>query len=270
MDVNDYSSDAKVRKALRSLCCHGTSLGVAQAVMWRVCNNLPFETMAAEAGGVMNAHEIALAARFVEALDGSGEGELVDASDLTEGRILVHLQSEGLPPKDARRLEDQLERSRLCGLPVKIHDGEEPPTASAPALFFRVLISSGKAGDVRGRIAVSRCAVPGEWVPLGKAAFQENVSITVLDGEALSQAVERAIAAAFVSVKPTRRTPGSTTLKIENHLPFTLAGLTLKAGNSAGAPNVQYEAVGIGPGRSALLPIQAAGAVIERVQLNGL
>ena len=45
MDVDEYSSDPRVRKALRSLATYGTSLGVAQAVMWRVCNDLPFETM---------------------------------------------------------------------------------------------------------------------------------------------------------------------------------------------------------------------------------
>jgi hypothetical protein len=59
-------------------------------------------------------------------------------------------------------------------------------------------------------------------------------------------------------------------LKVENHLPFTLAGVILKAGNSAGSPTVPYDRVGIGPSRSAHVPIQAAGAVIERVELNGL
>ena len=43
-DVDDYSSDPRVRKALRSLANLGTSHGVAQAAMWRVCNDLPFET----------------------------------------------------------------------------------------------------------------------------------------------------------------------------------------------------------------------------------
>ena len=61
MDVEEYSQNPRVRKALRSLATYGTSLGVAQAVMWRVCNDLPFETMVEQAGKVMNTHEIALA-----------------------------------------------------------------------------------------------------------------------------------------------------------------------------------------------------------------
>ncbi len=77
-DVDDYSSDPRVRKALRSLATLGTSHGVAQAAMWRVCNDLPFETMAAQTGKVMNLQEIALAARFVEALDASNSSGLVD------------------------------------------------------------------------------------------------------------------------------------------------------------------------------------------------
>ena len=86
MDVDEYSSNPRVRKALRSLATYGTSLGVAQAVMWRVCNDLPFETMAEQTGKVMNIHEIALAARFVEALDASSTGELVDPAALVRAR----------------------------------------------------------------------------------------------------------------------------------------------------------------------------------------
>jgi len=92
----------------------------------------------------------------------------------------------------------------------------------------------------------------------------------VLDGKAMSQIMDRAIGAAFVTVKPARRAVGSTTLKVDNHLPFTLAMVAVKAGSSAGAPTVPYHGLGVGPARSALLPIQAATATIERVELNGL
>ena len=84
MTVDEYTPNPRIRKALRSLATYGTSLGVAQAVMWRVCNDLPFETMVEQAGKVMNAHEIALAARFVEALDASTSGDLVDPSALSQ------------------------------------------------------------------------------------------------------------------------------------------------------------------------------------------
>jgi hypothetical protein len=98
-----------------------------------------------------------------------------------------------------------------------------------------------------------------------------NSSISVVDGATLASAVDRAISGAFVSVKPARRTVGSTTLKVENRLPFTISNLVVRAGNSYGDPPVPFEAVGVGPARSAMLPIQAATAtLVEHVELNGL
>ena len=76
---------------------------------------------------------------------------------------------------------------------------------------------------------------------------------------------------AFVTVKPRTRTLGSTTLRVENRLPFTVSNLVVKAGSSSGSPSVPFDGVGVGPARSALLPIQAATAsLVEHVELNGL
>ena len=87
VDVNEYSSNPRVRRALRSLATYGTSHGVAQAVMWSVCSDLPFELMAEQTGKVMNIHEIALAARFVEALEAPTSSELIDPAVLSRSRI---------------------------------------------------------------------------------------------------------------------------------------------------------------------------------------
>jgi hypothetical protein len=270
MDVDDYSADVRVRKSLRSLCLLGTSQGVAQAVMWRVCNNLPFETMMAEAGKVMNEPEIALAARFVEAVDAGSDSDLVDPASLAEGRVFVRVQADGALGRDAKRLNDQLPKYRLLGLPVKALEYGELPAAAAPAMYVRVILTDSKIGETRGRIQISMCSAADQWVPLGKVAFQDSSSLAVLDGESLSRSLDRAIAGAFVTVKPAHRAVGTTTLKLENHLPFTLRSVSVKAGNSAGAPTVPFQAIGLGPARSALLPIQASSAVIDRVELNGL
>jgi hypothetical protein len=269
VDVADYSNDPRVRKSLRSLCSLGTSHGVAQAVMWRVCNDLPFETMAAEAGRVMNEHEIAIASHFVAAVDSSSGSDLVDPSAVAEGLIFVRITGEGALAKDADRLGEQLESHRLLGLPVQVLGGEIP-SSSAPALFVKIVVTDSRIGETRGRVTVSSCLAADQWTPLGKTSFQESSSLAVLDGDALAKAVDRALASAFVSVKPAHRAVGSTTLKVENHLPFTLSSVVVKAGTSAGAPSVPIEAIGVGPARSALLPIQAATATIERVELNGL
>jgi len=271
MDVDEYSSDPRVRMALRSLATYGTSQGVAQAVMWRVCNDLPFEMMAEQTGKVMNLHEIALAARFVEALDTSRSRRLVDPASLSGSRIFVQVRGDGSLAREARRLAEQLDGLRILGLPLHLVESEGLPAATAPALYLNVVLTDAKVGETRGRIVVSSCSQTDSWLPLGKVSFRDNSSIAVLDGAALSRAIDRAIAGAFVTVKPARRTLGSTTLKVENRLPFTVSSLVVKAGNSSGAPSVPFDCVGVGPARSALLPIQAATAsVVERVELNGL
>jgi hypothetical protein len=226
--------------------------------------------MAAEAGRVMNSAEIALAARFVEAVDSTTGSDLVDPAYLTEGRVFVRVQGEGVLARDANRLNLQLQKYRLLGLPVRAVEDGELPAAPAPALYVRVVLTDTKIGETRGRISVSSCAAADQWTPLGKASFQDSASLAVLDGEALARSLDRALASAFVTVKPAHRAVGSTTLKVENHLPFTIQSLSVKAGNSAGAPTVPFEAIGVGPSRSALLPIQAASATIHRVELNGL
>jgi hypothetical protein len=271
VDVDDYTRDPRVRRALRSLSTYGTSLGVAQAVMWRVCNNLPFETMIEQGGKLMNAQEVMLAARFVETLDTSDPGELLGADALTQDRIFVQLTGEGSLAAHARRLSGQLDGMRLLGLPIRLSESEELPSCAGPALFLKVNLGEARPGETRGRVIVSSCTGLDSWVPLGRVAFRDNSSISVLDGETLAKALDRAIASAFVTVKPAHRTVGTTTLKVENRLPFTVTGVVVRAGNSAGSPTVSFQAVGVGPSRSGLIPLQAATAsLVEHVELNGL
>ncbi len=159
MDVDNYTTDPRVRKALRSLATLGTSQGVAQAVMWRLCNDLPFEVMMEQSvGKVMNVHEIVLASRFVEALDESNGSELVESATLSESRVFVQVQGEGTLARDARRLQGQLEGLRVMGLPLRVVETETLPVSSAPALALKVILTEAKTGETRGRIVVTSCA----------------------------------------------------------------------------------------------------------------
>lgn len=272
MDVNEYTVDPRARKALRSLATLGTSQGVAQAVMWRVCNGVPFELMSVQATKVMNVHEVALAARFVEALDASGESDVIDAPYLTESRLFVRVQGAGDLAADAARLGDALDGLHLLGLPVRVvRDRDaEMPTASVPALFLNVTLTGNRTGETQGKVTVSRAARGEGWLPLGRTSFKQTSSVAVLDAPALARALDHAVASAFVSVKVSRRGPTSTTLKVENRLPFTLSNVTIKAGNSAGDPVVPYPRLGVGPARTTLVPIQAASGTVDRIELNGL
>jgi hypothetical protein len=271
VDVNEYTSNPRVRRALRSLATYGTSHGVAQAAMWNVCNDLPFEMMAEQTGKVMNVHEISLAARFVEAIDAPGALDLVDPATLSQSRVFVQVKGQGTLGADAKRLSSGLEGLHVLGLPLQVVESQELPTVAAPALLLSIVLTDAKVGETRGAIVVNSCASGEAWLPLGKVSFRDNSSVSVLDGAALIKVVDRAVSSAFVTVKPARRTAGSTTLKVENRLPFTVSNLVVRAGSSSGSPSVPFVGVGVGPARSALLPIQAANAsLVEHVELNGL
>ena len=81
-------------------------------------------------------------------------------------------------------------------------------------------------GD-RGQLLLDCAGAGSPWARSRSATIRRSAS---LDGAALSRAVDRAIAGAFVTVKPARRTLGSTTLKVENRLPFTVTRLVVRAG----------------------------------------
>ena len=271
VDVDSYTEDARVRKALRSLALLGTSQGVAQAAMWHVCNDVAFEEMATREGKVLNEREIALAARFVEAVDAAGADDLVNPALLTEGRIFVTVQAEGASARgEAARLAAKLDGLRLFGLPMQVVQGDETPSVAAPALLIKLALSESQSGEAVGRMQVGSSLADDQWRPLGKATFRDHASLAVLDAGSLAAMMERELTREFVSVKPAKRTATSTTLRVDNRLPFTVSGLTVRAGASAGSPLVPFGAVGIGPARSAMLPIQAGQAQISTVELNGL
>ncbi len=270
VDVEDYTTDPRARKALRTLATYGTGQGVAQAVMWKVCNDVPFGVMTQEVNKVVNGHEVALASRFVEALDASGSSDLVDPAYLTEGRLFVRVVADGVLAGDAQRLAQEIEGMKVLGLPVRTVNANESGPVSAPAVLMNVVLSASPSGETRGRVALSRAVEEGHWSPLGKTSFHESSAPAVLDGAGLARALDRAVASAFVTVKTARRSSGLTMVKVENRLPFTLANVTLRAGNSAGAPTVPFPGLGIAPTRSTLVPVQAPGATVDHVEMNGL
>ncbi len=273
MDVDDYSRDARVRKALRSLGTFGTSLGTAQATMWNVANGVTFSTMLGQGDKYVNRYEVALAARFVDALDASSSTELVDPTYLSDARLFVTVVGGAGLEKDALRLATEMEGLRVLGLPVRVVVSKDLPKASAPAMHIVLNLTDSKVGSTSGKVVVRHAAGIGqsaEWTSLGSTNFKETSAASALKGIDVARAVDKAIAAEFVSVKPLRKSVGSNAMRIENHLPFSLASVTLKAGGSAGTPATTFEGMGIGPVRSAVANVQAATASVERVELNGL
>jgi hypothetical protein len=270
MTVEDYSPDVRVRKALKSLATIGTSQGVAQAVMWNVCNGLTAEQMATQASKYLNLQEIGLAARFVQALDASGSGELVEANYFNQARVLVRVVGEGSLAKDAQRLSRELDGQKILGLPARVIDELPTEDGQLNALVLTIdLISTGQ-GATRGRITVQHNPIIGGWITLGRPMFRADVASSDLDPAHLARAVDSSIATTFVSTKAIRRSPGVTTFKIENRLPFSIANAVLRTGRDSSAGAVTLDGLGLGPARSTLATIPAAVGVVESITLNGL
>ena len=114
----------------------------------------------------MNAHEIALAARFVEALDASASTDLVDPAYLTENRLFVRVAAEGALRRDADRLAREIDGPARPGPPGPHARPTTPERRSAPAVLLNVVLSAGQTGETRGRVVVSQADAHG---PLGAA-----------------------------------------------------------------------------------------------------
>jgi hypothetical protein len=270
VEVEEYTSDPRARKALRSLATLGTSQKVAQAVAWHAFNGMSLEQMALQARKHLNPVELTVAARFVQALDASGPSELVEPAYFQQGRIFLRIHGEGALAKDAARLASELEAQDLLGLPIRVVTDLPGEEAGPSAILLNVGLTSSTAESTRGRIQVGYRALDGSWQPLGQPAFQASRAASELDGASLAAALDRSIALNFVSTRVVRKGNGTTTLRLDSRLPMTIASADLRTGKDQDAGSVHLGALGLGPGRSTQVVIPAANGVVERVVLNGL
>ncbi|QDV36488.1 hypothetical protein [Tautonia plasticadhaerens] len=269
LDVSEYSPDARVQRALRSLATYGTGRRVAQVVMWNVCNGLAIPQVERLSPKLANQWELALAGRFVEALDASTSGELVDPAYLTSGRVFVRVQGEGDLADDASRLADALDGAPLLGLPARVVRGADEPTASGPALYLVVTLTSSTDSQTAGRIAVHGVGRDREWTNGGTAKLALDAPTSSVDAIMLGSGIDRAVASKFVTVRSLGNADGGNRLVVENGLPMTLAGLTLDTAATGGAL-VPFDGIGVGPLRSAEVLVPAASGRVDSLQLNGL
>lgn len=271
MDVDEYTTDHRARRALRSLASLGTGQTVAQAVAWAVFNGLTLDDLLAQPVQRMNDHEVALAARILDALDRPGQTGLIDGATLQRSRLFVRVQGDPGTEKDAERLHESLAGARLLGLPVElVPDPNGDPRAGISSLFLRVRLQSTRPGLTVGKIFVRTRGVDG-WRAIGTAPLKLDRYAGDLQGDDFARDLDRAVAQTFVSARVAVRNPNSTVFQIHNRLPWTLATVVLQAGpNAENAAPVELHDLGIAPMRTILAPVPAARAAIERVAVNGL
>ncbi len=270
VSVDEYTQDLRARKALRSLALLGTSQGVAQAVVWNVFNGMTAEQMIRQASKYLNAGEISVAARFIEALDASGSHDPVDAAAFREGRVLVRVRGEGNLGKVAARLNDELKGTQIFGLPVQVVTEGDAAQARPASVLLDVMLSGGENGKARGRVLVRTNSALSGWTRLGGVDLGGNLNLLAVTGESLADVLDRAVAAQFVTATPGRRGAGTVQFRIVNKLPLTLEDVVVRTGKDEDAALVTLEDLGVGPNRAALAPIRAAAGQVERVTFNGL
>ncbi len=266
-DVDSYSTDARIRKALKSLAGLGTSQMTAQAVMWQVCNGLSFEEMAKQTVVKFNAFELSQAARIVEALDQSS-GDILEPAYFQSGRVLVRVYGEGLLSKDAQRLARDLDGQKLLGLNVRAVDELADLPARPGTIVLNVVLTGSRPGQTSARSTLRASSAFGEWSNLGQFNTSFDTAVSDLTSTGFCESLDASIARNFVTIDAARRAPGKTTLRVVNRLPMTISKVTARAGKAGDV--VTLDVQGIGPGRSILTPINAANAVVDRVELNGL
>lgn len=270
VDVEDYTPDPRARKALRSLATLGTSQKVAQAVAWHVFNGMTLPQLATRAGGRFNGHELTIAARFIQALDASGASELVEPAYFQQNRVFVRLSADGPLGKDAARLAEELQSHTLLGLPIRVVDETPSEEAGPSALLVNVALTATSTDSTRGKLQLAYRAPDGTWRPLGQPAFQADRTAAELDGESLTRSLDRAIAGAFVGTKVVRKGNGTSTLRIDNRLPFTIASAAVRTTREADGGVIELGGLGLGPARWTTAVIPAAAGVVQQVELNGL
>lgn len=269
MDVAEYTADPRVQKALRSLATIGTGRRVAQVVMWHVSNGLSITQIAKAAPKLANSWELALADRFVEALDASTADGLVDPAYLIANRVFVRVQADGELAGEAARLADSLSGTRLFGLPVEVVRGKDEPVASGPALSLVVTLVGSSDSKTTGRIAVHGLGRDRQWTNGGTAKLSIDVPSSSLDGSMLAASLDQAVASQFVKVRRVGSADGSSRFRVENGLPLTIASLTLDASEDGGAL-VPFDAIGLSPLRSGEVLVPSDAVRIESVSFNGL
>ena len=239
-------------------------MGVAQAVMWHVCNGTTFEQIIARGGSEINPREMVLAARFLRAVDSNAKLTGFDV-----GRVFVTIAAEPTTAKIVAHLSQELKGIRILGMPVEVVAKGKVPRGRAPMLHLDVKLAGDDGAVSTGKVSIQAGGGIDAvvWSKLGQAQFEVPVSLKDLDAVGLAQAVDRAVASTLVLAKVEKQ---FSVWEIQNRLPFTLTNVTIRTGTSSTVPLVNISGLGIGPGRSVRTVLPAPGGSIERVELNGL
>jgi hypothetical protein len=278
--IDDWTDDARTRTALKKLAQAKAPQTIAQMVLWNVTSGGDWDAVGRLSQGWGNAHELALARRFVAGLE-KAEGP---PSQVDPGPLYFEIQAEGERPRElAGGLRSLWAKYPVLGLTAR--DGV-PASPKVPALSCRIEISDASI-DVK--LAGSHPS-GSEWVAIGNFRIKMSELAPGLEDTAktdaptltsdqkrerdsarLGDAVAEGLLVRLVRVQLTRgpKDKGKETyrIKIVNQSPMILNGLALRGTDVRDeTPPSVLAGLCLPPLKSLTVP--ASAAMVERLHLK--
>jgi hypothetical protein len=257
-DIDTFEAiNPRARAAVKRLAEAKAPETVAQLVLWHVGYELDWQTLERLSRPWANRNELALARQFV---DQQGEAQSSRRSGRT-GTLYYDLSTAN--PKHERLASDLrklLDTSPLLGLTAR---SGVLPQPHGPALACRLEI-----GDTAASVRVSASDEAGtSWVDVGKFSLPilESSGTPVTPAE-LADGLAAGMLERLVRVRLTREGQGKEAfrIRIENHSPLVLSGLTLgRSEPKADSRTATLVGLSLSPGRTSTVP--ATDDVVRRL-----
>jgi hypothetical protein len=272
--IDQWTDDSRTRTALKRLAETKAPQSIAQMVLWYVTAGADWEDIGRLTQGWGNAHEIALARRFVAGLEKTERPDpLVDA-----GRLYFEIKGEGSGPQElADGLRALWSKHVVLGL-----SGKEgiPDRPGGPALACRVAV-----GETSVVIKLSASHPSGsDWVALReftikrpKAAPDASKDMLTSDparqrnaavlGDAVAEKLVEHLVRVQLARGPRIKGKESFRVKILNMSPMILNGLAL-AGSEVREGNAPSVLAGLSVPPLKSLTVPASSEMVERLRLK--
>ena len=281
--IEQWTDDTRTRTALKRLVEAKAPRSIAQMVLWNVTNGTDWDGVGRLSKGWGNAHEIALARRFVAGLEGS-EDARTPAVD--PGLLCWDIQTESTRARElAEDLRGLWGKGPVLGLTAK----EGVPTRpDGPALACRIELDDSA---VAVKLEASHPSGTG-WVPLGEfriklsdprlnlaASTEEATPAAASDsaeggcqaarlGDALAEGMLGRVLRVNLTRGPVVKGKATFKIKIHNESPLILNGLAL-GGPDAGEDRDASVLAGLSVPPRKSLTVPGTAEMVERLHLRG-
>jgi hypothetical protein len=252
----------RLRAAVKRLAQEKAPQTVAQLVLWHVGLGIDWSSLERLARRWANPGELALARRFVGALDATAsEGTAAETGTLDLDLIASGSESEAL----AGRLRSILDGRPMLGLTVRVRQAE-PPRGPALACQVRLERETASARVLTTDEAGTAWRAVGKFsVALADSKGTERPAAAVAD--ALAEGLLDRLVRVQLTLGPRVKGKETYKIRIDNSSPLVLHGLAL-AGSAADPEAKPSLLLGISLPPRKSLAVPASSEVVHRLKLK--